>query len=338
MANSYAARFDSNTGGDTKLNLTNDAAQTINFVSDSGGDVVLEPNGGEADPDTLIEIGGQSYNFTYEMSATLPASTNDGAGKVPDEYEDSEVYVVTVHDYPSAGETTRLVFMPDEEASLDDMDSFQNGAIKLQNANTTESAAVCFAEGTLIDTDKGYVRIETLATGAMVRTLDQGFQPIVWISQTTHEWPGSEESYLPIEIRSGAMDGDLPMKDLVVSPQHRVLIQNSKAGPNGALAPAKGMLEKSGVRLMQGKKRITYYHLLLPAHSVVFANGLPCESFYPGEEALKALTKTQRIDLLRALSKSGCFDLRDYGAFARPVLSVQETRDLFDPDNVFHAA
>lgn len=30
-----------------------------------------------------------------------------------------------------------------------------------------------------------------------------------------------------------------------------------------------------------------YYHMLFDAHQVIFANGAPSESFYPGPEALK---------------------------------------------------
>ena len=338
MSNSFAARIDSGSANNPALNLTGDPAETIGFVSDSGGDVSLEYNGGEPDPDTFVEIGGESYNFTFEMSSTLPTKKSDGAQQVPDEYEGSEMYVVTVHDYPSEGESTRFAFMPNEDASLEDMDSFGNGAIDLQDIDTTEHGVVCFGEGTLIETDQGYVAVEDLSAGDLVRTLDSGFQPIVWVSKSQHDWPGCDTAYRPLEVRAGAFGGNQPLRDLVVSPQHRILVQSDGLPEKGVLAPAKGMLERSGVRIMRGKKQITYYHVLLPAHAVVFANGLPCESFYPGDEALKALTKTQRIDLLRALSKTGCFDLRNYGAFARPILSVQETKEFFDPDNVFHAA
>ena len=36
-------------------------------------------------------------------------------------------------------------------------------------------------------------------------------------------------------------------------------------------------------------RRVTYFHLLFERHEVIFSNGVPSESFFPGPQALKGL-------------------------------------------------
>ncbi len=84
--------------------------------------------------------------------------------------------------------------------------------------------------------------------------------------------------------------------------------------------PAKGLTDLSGVRVMEGKKHVAYYHLLLENHEVLIANGVPSESFYPGKQALKMLSMTQRSELSKILKGGG------YGPLARKSLSVRETK------------
>ncbi|MDU8928985.1 Hint domain-containing protein [Alisedimentitalea sp. MJ-SS2] len=148
MSLTFWARTDSNSANNPALNLTGDPATQITFVaSGTNGDLFLEPNGGAPDPDTQIEIGGVLYDFTFELAATLPTLNNDGAQQIPDQFEGSAVIIITVHDYPSAGDTTRLTFMPDETATQAEMDAFGNGAADLQNI-TLEPAPDYIVEGT----------------------------------------------------------------------------------------------------------------------------------------------------------------------------------------------
>ncbi|MDC0736740.1 Hint domain-containing protein [Cognatishimia sp. SS12] len=330
MPHQFSARTDSNSANNTGLNLTNADAITIEFVADGqDGDLALEPNGGAVDPDTSVVIDGVNYEFTFELSGTLPTSKSDGANQVPGQFEGASINVITVHDYPSAGETTRMVFMPEEDASNEDMDAFGKGAISLQDVNTTDTSAICFAAGTLIETTEGLKPIETLRIGDNVFTLDNGPQPVIWLSKTDLEWPGADPSLRPIAIRKNAFGPNAPMKETVLSPQHRVFLGAHETGGDAALAPARGLLDRKGIRLMRGKKAVSYYHLLLPKHEVVLANGLACESFYPGPEALKTLRKSQRSRLGAALQAAGVSSATEYGGYARRVLSVTQTRALY---------
>ncbi|SIS79426.1 Hemolysin-type calcium-binding repeat-containing protein [Roseivivax lentus] len=133
----FWARFDSNSANNPALNLRGDAAIEFTFVeSGPTGDLALDTNGGLPDPDTQVSIDGVLYDFTFELSAQLPTLKRDGAGQVPDQYEGATTYIITVQDYPAPGDTTRLAFLPDENATQAEMDAFGNGAIDLQNVGT----------------------------------------------------------------------------------------------------------------------------------------------------------------------------------------------------------
>ena len=68
----FWARTDSNSANNPALNLTGAPAIQISFVpSGTNGDVLLEYAGGGIDPDTQILIDGVSYDFVFEISATL---------------------------------------------------------------------------------------------------------------------------------------------------------------------------------------------------------------------------------------------------------------------------
>lgn len=333
MPATFSARTDSNSANNPALNLTGDPAISISFVPfGTNGDILLEYSGGAVDPDTRIEIDGDEYDFVFELSAELPTLNRDGAQQVPDQFEGSVIYVITVQDYPSAGETTRLAFLPEETATLAEMDDFGNGAVDLQNIDTTTPGVVCFARGTLLATPDGERPVESLKVGDHVMTVDFGPQPIVWISSSVHVWPGSDEQALPVLISSNALGDRQPLRDLVVSPLHKILLSNPIAelhsGSPDVLVPAKGLTSLPGIRQMKGKRRITYYHILLERHAILLSEELRSESFYPGATAMQMLRPDQRLEifsLVPALKEKGG---RAYGPTARPCLTNSETRAL----------
>lgn len=92
---SFYARGDASSANNASLNVENPSKQaTVQITFDSGltGDIVLESNGGAADPDTTVIIGGVSYNFIVEQTGNLPTGSN----KVPDVLEGKQVTVISV--------------------------------------------------------------------------------------------------------------------------------------------------------------------------------------------------------------------------------------------------
>ncbi len=328
MQTTFWARGDNNTANNPALNPTGGPALNISFVpSETNGDTLLDYNMGDVDPDTLVEIGGTTYQFSFQMTADLPTKASNGAVQVPDQFEGFSVMVVEVQDYPTAGEVTRLFFLPDQDATQAEMDSFGNGAISLQNVDTTTTGVICFAQGTLILTADGNRPVESLRVGDEVITHDNGPMPILWISHSTRSWPGSSDSEKPIQIKSGALGQGYPIRDLVVSPQHKMLIHGVSAEHEEVLAPAKGLTELPGVRIMHGKQDVSYYHVMLEGHGLLVAEGALSESFYPGKQAQRTLSISQRISLASVVPNlTQQSPETAYGPFARRCLTVGATK------------
>lgn len=90
---------------------------------------------------------------------------------------------------------------------------------------------VCFVKGTLIETCSGMVSVEDLQIGKLVRTADNGFQPLRWVGSTKISAVAlqEEERLRPIRISAHLLGSSWPVRDLYVSPQHRVLIRSPVA-------------------------------------------------------------------------------------------------------------
>ena len=148
----------------------------------------------------------------------------------------------------------------------------------------------CFAQGTTIRVPGGEVAIETLAAGDLVQTADHGAQPIRWIGASTVVGEGI---CAPVRIAPGALGEGYPARPLVVTRQHRVLIRSRigerQFGAREILVPAIGLVGLPGITLDPCPDEITYLHLLFDRHEIVFADGAPTESLYPGPMARQAL-------------------------------------------------
>ncbi|MDP0929620.1 Hint domain-containing protein [Paracoccus onubensis] len=154
---------------------------------------------------------------------------------------------------------------------------------------------VCFARGTLIMTDFGAVPVEELSEGMLVLTRDHGLQPVRWIGgrkingNTLHLHPNMR----PIRICAGALGENTPAQDLLVSPQHRILVRSKIAqrmfGTTEVLVAAKQLCQLDGIDIADDVSEVEYFHFLFDQHEVVYSNGAESESLYTGPEALKSV-------------------------------------------------
>jgi hypothetical protein len=146
----------------------------------------------------------------------------------------------------------------------------------------------CFVKGTLIETDIGPLPIETLRIGDLVKTQDNGLQPIRWIGQKTVPAKGF---LAPITFEPGSIGN---YRRLRVSPQHRMLVRDWRnefyfaSGP--VFVAAKYLVNDTTIRRTP-MPEVTYLHLILDAHEVIFAEGVATESLFLGAEAIEALDK-----------------------------------------------
>ncbi len=138
---------------------------------------------------------------------------------------------------------------------------------------TDDPTVTCFAAGTRIATPSGAMAVEDLAEGDLVCTLSGAVQPVTWIGQrrfdcTAYPQPGR---VMPVRVARGAFGPGLPVRELVLSPEHALFL-------GGALVPVHCLVNGRTIR-QAAVTNVTYFHLELPRHDVVLAEGLPAETY-----------------------------------------------------------
>lgn len=324
----FFVRKDSSTAANNALNVSSSPTSfEIKFVAfGTSGDLQLEQGSGNIDPDTKIQIGSNTYSFTYDWTANLP-STGSASNRFPAQFKGDEIVRITILNYPTTGSNMSVFFLNGQNATQAEMNAFQNGALSVLNQDTTPNPVpVCLAEGTLVLTPAGEVAVEQLVPGDLVMTRDHGPQPVVWHGASRHAWPGSDPKTRPVAIRAGALGPGCPAVDLVVSPQHKLLLADPATGRE-VLVPAIGLTNRPGIRQMRGVKAVTYHHLLLPAHAILTTAGAASESFRPGPAALKMLGWRQRTEVLRLFPALLKDPENGYGPLARPALTRRQAAE-----------
>ncbi|PCJ07205.1 MAG: 2,3,4,5-tetrahydropyridine-2,6-carboxylate N-succinyltransferase [Rhodobacteraceae bacterium] len=187
------------------------------------------------------------------------------------------------------------------------------------------SSIPCFVAGSLIRTPYGEVTVEDLQPGDLVETRDDGAQPIRWIGSRLVQ---AEGDFAPIHIRKGTFGSH---RDLLVSPQHRVLVRDSLAellfGEAEVLVAAKDLLNDRSVTRRPGGE-VTYVHLMFDQHQVIFSEGLETESFLPGPQTTNLLEQPIVDEICALFPELDPATGEGYGDAARPTLKSYEARLL----------
>ena len=192
---------------------------------------------------------------------------------------------------------------------------------------------ICFTPETQLMTPDGARQIAGLRTGDMILTRDNGPQQILW---TGHRRMTGARLYAmphlrPIRFRAGALGIGRPEDDLLVSPQHRMLIKGAAAqalfNTAEVLVAAEDLINDANILVDHALREVTYVHILLEQHNIVWANGLETESFHPSNTALDTVEESQRAGLLAILP--GIVDNpHSYGDYARRNISGSEAAIL----------
>ena len=174
-------------------------------------------------------------------------------------------------------------------------------ANRLEQSNTS---VMCFGADVMIETDRGPVAAGALVVGDLVRTRDAGLQPVRWIggrSLSAADFDGAP-NLRPVRIKAHALGHGLPAADLIVSPQHRVLVRSGIArtlfGADEVLVAAKQLLALDGFEIACDLEAVDYVHFLFDDHQVVISNGAETESLHPGKQALSMMGDAGRAEVL----------------------------------------
>ncbi len=267
-------------GGDGD-DLLDGGGQNDTLIGGAGNDTMF----GAADEDLFL--GGNAGDRIDGGSAGVDNDTLDLRGSAP---EGGRLEITYTSDDREDGFVT---YYNEDGSVVDDTLIFEE----------IENVIPCFTPGTHIATPKGERKVEELQVGDRVITRDNGIQTIRWVG--ARDMSGAELERAvhlkPVLIRQGALGNGLPERDMMVSPNHRVLVANDKTAlyfeEREVLVAAKHLTGLDGVDIVDVSST-TYIHLMFDQHEVILSDGTWTESFQPGDQTLAGIGNAQRSEIL----------------------------------------
>jgi hypothetical protein len=167
-----------------------------------------------------------------------------------------------------------------------------NGGAKAQ---WLEFFSACFTAGTRIATPSGETNVEALRIGDLVATSTGVAKPVKWIGRRiyTAAQVAANAQLHPVLVRRDALGTGMPHRDLTVSAMHSLLIDD-------AMVPAVSLV--NGVSILRSDELapVSYFHIELADHDVVFAEGAPTETFIDDNSRLMFENADEFYDLYGA--------------------------------------
>ena len=267
------------------------------FIGVNAGDTV-DGGGGTTSGDPADDF--DTLNLSGAIDATAPGGS------------------YTIDYDPTNGENGTVRFL---DAAGDDA-----GTIEFTDI---ERIVPCFTPGTMIATPTGERAVETLQIGDRIITRDNGIQQIRWVGDRdlTGAQLDAQQELRPVLIRAGALGGGLPERDMMVSPNHRVLVANDKTAlyfeEREVLVAAKHLTGLDGVDVVE-VSNVTYVHFMFEQHEVVLSDGAWTESFQPGDQTLAGIDAEQRAEIFAIFPDLQTADGREGYQAARRSLKKHE--------------
>lgn len=153
-----------------------------------------------------------------------------------------------------------------------------NGPLKITHEDNNASIGVCFLPGAEIATPGGFTPVERIRAGDQITTLIDGERVprrVVWTGErraAVHPALPDDLAGYPVRILREAFGPGLPYKDLLVTPEHCVFV-------NEHFVPARMLVNGRSILFDRTITRYTYHHVETARHTVIEANGLPTESY-----------------------------------------------------------
>ena len=126
----------------------------------------------------------------------------------------------------------------------------------------------------MIATPSGAVLVEEIKAGDLVLAASGRALPVRWVGRSYVSTQLTDPlRCLPIRIKAGALAEGIPTRDLLVSPDQALFI-------NDVLVHAGGVVNGTTIiREAAVPKLFAYYHVELASHDLLLAEGTPAESF-----------------------------------------------------------
>jgi autotransporter passenger strand-loop-strand repeat protein len=241
-------------GGKAELSDGAVAGGTIAFAG-SGADLLIDGTTSAAMP--AATISGFVRNTTIDLTGLLYEASGS-ATLVGDELKIVE------------GGTTLDLSVSD--AAYTSATTFTLASDGGTGTDVTTDAS-CYRAGTLIRTERGEVPVEALRVGDRVVSALGGTAAVIWLGHRRldcrrHPTP---RDVWPVRVAAGAFGAEQPLRDLFLSPDHAVYV-------DGVLVPIRYLVNDATV-VQEPVDQVAYWHVELPVHDVLFAEGMPAESY-----------------------------------------------------------
>jgi len=281
---------------------TIDGGAGNDLILGQGGDDVLSGGsgtdtiqGGSGQDTITADEGDDQLSGGLESDLFLPTEAGNHVIVGGEDPDGSDIDVIDL-----SGIDARKVFTGPESGFIEYLD--ENGNVTHTATFSEIERVICFTPGTMIATPSGARPVESLREGDSVFTRDNGIQPVAWSGRKDlgGDALAAAPDLVPVLIRQGALGNGLPQQDMMVSPNHRMLLTSDRAelmfGEREVLVPAKHLIGLEGVKRAR-TQGVSYVHFLCERHEVVLVDGVWSESFQPGDVALGALDEAAREEI-----------------------------------------
>ena len=256
-----------------------------------GGDGTDILTSGDGDDTVQGGMGSDTFNFDGVGNHTILGG------------EDTDGTDIDILDLTGFGGAASSVTQTGPESGFVEFFDTNGNVTRVVNYSEVEQVVICFTPGTRLATVRGEIAVENLREGDKVFTRDNGIQTLAWSGKrdlNARELADRPE-FNPVHIRQGALGNNAPERDMVVSPNHRMLITSNMAdvlfGEREVLIAAKHLTSLDGVNQVLTPS-VQYIHLMFEKHEIVLANGAWTESFQPGDHSLKGIASAQRYEII----------------------------------------
>jgi hypothetical protein len=222
-------------------------------------------------------------------------------------------------------------FQARENSALPDGD----GQLQLSEISAgNPDLVVCFVEGAKIMRAGGECLVQELRVGDRVLTVDHGFKEVLWISSAEKTLEANRRDRAPVTLKRGCLGRNTPSEDVSVSPNHRILISGSIPellfGEQEVFVAAKHLVNGETIvhDAVTTATSVSYWHLLMDGHELVFSSGLRSESFHPGVVGMSTLTRAARAEVFDLFPELATRQSQIAKPLARVELKAHEARLL----------
>ena len=253
------------------LEISSNGLLDIQSGGSVSGAITFEGHGGELQIDGPQTSGDLLPGVT--ISGFVPGDTIDlsGIANVDGSHADMD-YATNVLMITEGDQTLTIDFDPNQVFTGETfhLASDHDGA----GPGTLITETPCYCPGTLIMTARGQEPVEKLGIGERVMTMSGLAQPIKWIGRRSYagRFIMGRKDVLPVCIKAGALDENVPRRDLWIPPHHAMYLE-------GVLIEAKDLVNGVSIVQAEGVDSVDYFHVELDSHDVIVAEGALSESF-----------------------------------------------------------